>query len=130
MSIGIIAFTVSRNQSTISPVILLLIYGLIYTIGAQFPGATLRVTSSEAYPTKLRGPANGINEGVNRFAAFISSFIFVNLLNTYGFYITMIALGVITGIGALMAIWVKETKLKSLEQASNEKIVIEEKGLS
>ena len=121
MSIGIFAFLLAKGAGA-NAVTLFLIYGLIYTVASQLPGATLRVSAAEVFPTKLRGPANGIGEGVNRFAAFSASFIFVNLLNAYGFNFTMAVLGAITGAGAVLALLLWETKLKGLEEASGERI--------
>jgi len=91
------------------------------------PNTTTFVIPSEVYPTSYRTTGHGISAAGGKLGAAISTFFFGELLYSIGIKGVLEMLAALSVIGAVLTIvTIKEPKLKSLEEASQDKVVVEE----
>jgi MFS family permease len=62
----------------------IVLYGLFLTLGEVGPGATIVATSSEFFPTSIRGQMLGICAAVSKAGAAIGTSVFKPILASYG----------------------------------------------
>lgn len=68
---------------TILPLFIIL-YGLFLTLGEVGPGATLMLTSSESFPTSIRGQCLGLIAAFGKAGAAIGTAVFAPILASFG----------------------------------------------
>ena len=102
---------------------------LIYSLSFFFidfgPNTTTFVIPAEVYPTKFRTTGHGISAASGKLGAAITTYLFPTLIATIGIRDIMIMLAILSAIGAALTLaFVPEPKLKTLEEASKEKIEV------
>jgi PHS family inorganic phosphate transporter-like MFS transporter len=103
------------------------LYALSYFFIDFGPNTTTFVIPSEVYPTSYRTTGHGISAAAGKLGAAISTFFFGELLYSIGIKGVLEMLAALSAIGAVLTIvTIKEPKLKSLEEASQDKVVVEE----
>ncbi len=101
------------------------VYSLSFFFIDFGPNTTTFVLPAELYPTKYRTTGHGISAASGKLGAAITTYLFPTLLSTYGIKPILEALIVLSLIGALItAFFVKEPKLKSLEEVSEEEVEV------
>ncbi|EWG06632.1 MAG: general substrate transporter [Candidatus Aramenus sulfurataquae] len=99
------------------------VYSLSFFFIDFGPNTTTFVLPAELYPTKYRTTGHGISAASGKLGAAITTYLFPTLLSTYGIKPILEALILLSLIGALItAFFVKEPKLKSLEEVSEEEV--------
>jgi Sugar (and other) transporter. len=87
---------------------------------------TTFVVPTEVFPTNYRTTGHGISAASGKMGAAITSFLFPTLLVTMGVKNIMLMLAVLSVVGALITIPLREPKRSVLEDASREELVGEE----
>lgn len=104
-----------------------LIYALSFFFIDFGPNTTTFVIPAEVYPTRARTTGHGISAASGKLGAAITTYIFPTLLLQIGLKNMLIMLAGLSIIGAIVTIiTLKETKNKSLEEISEEEIIVEE----
>lgn len=62
----------------------IVMYGIFLTLGEVGPGATIVLTSSESFPTSIRGQCLGLIAAFGKAGAAIGTAVFAPILATYG----------------------------------------------
>jgi MFS family permease len=68
---------------TVLPLFIVL-YGLFLTLGEVGPGATIVLTSSESFPTSIRGQCLGLIAAFGKSGAAVGTAVFAPILDSYG----------------------------------------------
>ncbi|MCY0861822.1 MAG: MFS transporter [Metallosphaera prunae] len=103
------------------------LYVLSYFFIDFGPNTTTFVIPSEVYPTSYRTTGHGISAAAGKTGAAITTFYFPTLLSSLGIKGILEMLAVISVVGAVLTlIAVKEPKLKSLEEVSQDSVVLEQ----
>lgn len=103
------------------------LYALSYFFIDFGPNTTTFVIPSEVYPTSYRTTGHGISAAAGKTGAAITTFYFPTLLSSLGIKGILEMLAVISVVGAVLTlIAVKEPKLKSLEEVSQDSVVLEQ----
>ncbi|BCU69372.1 MFS transporter [Stygiolobus caldivivus] len=110
---------------TIAPTLAFIIYSLSYFFIDFGPNTTTFVIPAEVYPTKYRTTGHGISAASGKVGAAITTYLFPVLIAGIGIKEIMIMLAILSVIGAALTFaFVPEPKLKSLEEASREKLEV------
>ena len=104
----------------------LLFYVLTYFFIDFGPNTTTFVVPTEVFPTNYRTTGHGISTASGKMGAAITTFLFPTLLVTMGVKNIMLMLAVLSVVGALITIPLREPKQSVLEDASREELVGEE----
>ncbi|MEM0272852.1 MAG: MFS transporter [Thermoprotei archaeon] len=104
----------------------LILYVLTYLFIDFGPNTTTFVIPSEVFPTNYRTTGHGISAASGKLGAAITTFLFPTLLVTMGVKNILLMLAVLSVIGALITIPLREPKNTVLEEASKEELVAEE----
>jgi PHS family inorganic phosphate transporter-like MFS transporter len=103
--------------------LMLALYALTYFFIDMGPNTTTFVVPAEIYPVKYRTTGHGISAASGKIGAAITTFFFVDLLASVGLREVLFLLAGVSVVGALLSIFLKETKHLSLEDASSDRIV-------
>ncbi|MDG6974424.1 MAG: MFS transporter, partial [Nitrososphaerota archaeon] len=87
------------------------------------PNTTTFVIPAEVYPTARRTTGHGISAAAGKTGAAITTFFFPALLVSIGVQGILEMLAVVSVVGALLTLGLKESKNQSLEEASREELV-------
>jgi PHS family inorganic phosphate transporter-like MFS transporter len=91
------------------------------------PNTTTFVIPAEVYPTSYRTTGHGISAAAGKTGAAISTYLFPTLLATIGLKELLVVLALLSILGAALTIvFIKEPKMKSLEEITEELKVEEE----
>jgi PHS family inorganic phosphate transporter-like MFS transporter len=91
------------------------------------PNTTTFVIPAEVYPTSYRTTGHGISAAAGKTGAAISTYLFPALLATIGLKELLVMLSLLSILGAALTIvFIKEPKMKSLEEITEELKVEEE----
>ncbi|AEB94830.1 MFS transporter [Metallosphaera cuprina] len=102
------------------------LYALSYFFIDFGPNTTTFVIPSEVYPTGYRTTGHGISAAAGKTGAAISTFYFGSLLSSIGIKGILELLAVLSVIGAaLTIIAIKEPKHRSLEEVSQDTVIVE-----
>jgi PHS family inorganic phosphate transporter-like MFS transporter len=104
----------------------LMFYVLTYFFIDFGPNTTTFVVPAEVFPTNYRTTGHGISAASGKMGAAITTFLFPTLLVTMGVKNIMLMLAVLSVVGALITIPLREPKQSVLEDASREELVGEE----
>ena len=104
----------------------LLFYVLTYFFIDFGPNTTTFVVPAEVFPTNYRTTGHGISAASGKMGAAITTFLFPTLLVIMGVKNIMLMLAVLSVVGALITIPLREPKQSVLEDASREELVGEE----
>lgn len=101
---------------------------VIYTLSFFFidfgPNTTTFVIPAEVYPTSYRTTGHRISAAAGKVGAAISTYLFLSLVASIGLKEILEMLAGLSVVGAILTIlFVKEPKLKSLEEVSQEPII-------
>ncbi|QGA55220.1 MFS transporter [Sulfolobus sp. E5-1-F] len=108
-----------------------LIYALSFFFIDFGPNTTTFVLPAESYPTRARTTGHGISAASGKLGAAIATYLFPSLLASIGIKNILIILSILSLVGAIVTIIaVKETKGKSLEEISEEEIIIHQEEQS
>ncbi|MGC8497505.1 MAG: MFS transporter [Thermoplasmata archaeon] len=102
-----------------------LLYALTFFFIDFGPNQTTFILPAELFPVKYRTTGHGLSAAAGKTGAAISTLLFPALLLEIGIKELLLLLGVISIIGGLTSFFLKEPMRKSLEEASNEKLVVE-----
>ncbi len=137
VGMGILYFVVSSLMLTkgtkivgfsVAPELMLALYSLTYFFIDVGPNTTTFIVPAEVYPVRYRTTGHGISAAAGKTGAAITTFFFPFLLITVGLREIMIMLAVISLAGALLSVFLRETKGIPLEEAAREQ-VHSEKGV-
>jgi len=104
-----------------------IMFGLAFMFINFGPNTTTFVIPSEVYPVRFRSTGHGISAASGKLGAAISLFLFPYLSTAIGIKDILLMLSIVSVIGALVTIaFIYEPKMKSLEEISKEKIIMEE----
>lgn len=83
---AILGFVLGGALGSIEKILPLFIvlYGLFLTLGEVGPGATIALTSSESFPTSIRGQCMGLISAFGKAGAAIGTAVFAPILASYG----------------------------------------------
>jgi PHS family inorganic phosphate transporter-like MFS transporter len=85
------------------------------------PNTTTFVIPAEVYPTSYRTTGHGISAAAGKIGAAISTYLFPTLLATIGLKELLVMLSLLSILGAAITIvFIKEPKMKSLEEITEE----------
>ncbi len=99
----------------------LVVYGASFLFGNIGPNTTTFIFPTELYPTQIRTTGHGISAGAAKFGAGIFTFLIPVLTASLGTSSVVGLLAMISFIGTILTlITLKETKGKSLEEASGQ----------
>ncbi|PVU75997.1 MFS transporter [Sulfolobus islandicus] len=108
-----------------------LIYALSFFFIDFGPNTTTFVLPAETYPTRARTTGHGISAASGKLGAAIATYLFPTLLASIGIKNILLMLSVLSILGAIVTIIaVKETKGKSLEEVSEEEVIVQEEKAS
>ncbi|ARM75633.1 MFS transporter [Acidianus manzaensis] len=94
------------------------------------PNTTTFVIPAEVYPTSYRTTGDGISAAMGKVGAVISTYLFPSLEASIGLKGILEMLAVLSIIGAILTIaFIREPKLKSLEEVSQEPLVEEKSNV-
>ncbi|MGC8565001.1 MAG: MFS transporter [Thermoplasmata archaeon] len=110
---------------TIPVDIAFILYSLSFFFIDFGPNETTFILPAEVFPVKYRTTGHGISAAAGKVGAAISTFLMPVLLITIGIKEVLLILGGISIIGGLISLAIKEPANKSLEEASNEKIIVQ-----
>ncbi|WP_246252876.1 MFS transporter [Acidianus brierleyi] len=100
------------------------IYALSYLFIDFGPNTTTFVIPAEVYPTNYRTRGHGISAAAGKTGAAITTYLFPYLLTGIGIKGVLEMLAGVSIVGALLTVFfIKEPKLKSLEEISDEETV-------
>ncbi|MFP3233696.1 MAG: MFS transporter [Sulfolobaceae archaeon] len=110
---------------SIAPTLAFIIYSLSYFFIDFGPNTTTFVIPAEVYPTKFRTTGHGISAASGKMGAAITTYLFPSLIAAIGIKEILIMLAILSVIGGILTYaFVPEPKMKSLEEASREKIEV------
>ncbi len=101
----------------------LALYSLSFFFIDFGPNTTTFVVPAEVYPTKRRTTGHGISAAAGKVGAAITTFFFPALLLSIGVKGILEMLAVVSVVGALLTLGLKESKKLSLEEVSQEELV-------
>jgi PHS family inorganic phosphate transporter-like MFS transporter len=101
----------------------LLFYVLTFFFIDFGPNTTTFVVPAEVFPTNYRTSGHGISAASGKLGAAITTFLFPTLLVTIGVKDIMIMLAILSIVGALITIPLREPNQRVLEDASKEEFV-------
>ncbi|AWS00151.1 MFS transporter [Metallosphaera hakonensis] len=102
------------------------LYALSYFFIDFGPNTTTFIIPSEVYPTSYRTTGHGISAAAGKTGAAITTFYFSYLLSSIGIKGVLEMLAAVSVVGAVLTlIAIKEPKLKSLEEASQDSVLVE-----
>lgn len=100
------------------------IYALSFFFIQFGPNTTTFVIPAEVYPTSYRTTGHGISAASGKVGAAITTYLFPLLITTIGLKGILEMLAGVSVLGAILTLlFVKESKLKSLEEVSQEPVV-------
>ncbi|BCU67655.1 MFS transporter [Sulfolobales archaeon HS-7] len=103
------------------------LFALSYLFIDFGPNTTTFIIPAEVYPTSKRTTGHGISAAAGKTGAAITTYLFPLLKSDIGIKGIMEMLAAVSVIGAILTIFtIKEPKLKSLEDVSEDKIYMEE----
>ena len=102
-----------------------LLYSLTFFFIDFGPNQTTFILPAELFPVKYRTTGHGLSAAAGKIGAAISTFFFPILVLEIGIKDLLLLLGLISITGGFISFFLKETMKKSLEDASNEKIVLD-----
>jgi len=107
-------FIISSNEA-------LVIYAMSFFFIDFGPNTTTFVIPAEVYPTSYRTTGHGISAAAGKVGAAISTYLFPTLLATIGLKELLVMLSLLSILGAAITIvFIKEPKMKSLEEITEE----------
>jgi len=107
-------FLISSNEA-------LAIYAMSFFFIDFGPNTTTFVIPAEVYPTSYRTTGHGISAAAGKVGAAISTYLFPTLLATIGLKELLVMLSLLSILGAAITIvFIKEPKMKSLEEITEE----------
>lgn len=112
----ITGFLVSSN-------LVLAIYAITYFFINFGPNTTTFVIPAEIFPTKHRTTGHGISAAAGKAGAAVTTFFFPSLLNSVGVKGILELMAVVSFIGAVLTLGLKESRLLPLEDVSEEELV-------
>ncbi|MFP3399734.1 MFS transporter [Acidianus sp.] len=99
----------------------LAIYAMSFFFIDFGPNTTTFVIPAEVYPTSYRTTGHGISAAAGKVGAAISTYLFPTLLATIGLKELLVMLSLLSILGAAITIvFIKEPKMKSLEEITEE----------
>ncbi len=110
---------------TIPVDIAFILYALSFFFIDFGPNETTFIIPAEVFPVKYRTTGHGISAAAGKVGAAISTLLMPVLLVSIGLKEVLLILGGISIVGGLVSLAIKEPANKSLEEASNEKIVVQ-----
>ncbi len=102
-----------------------LLYSLTFFFIDFGPNQTTFILPAELFPVKYRTTGHGLSAAAGKIGAAISTFFFPILILEIGIKDLLLLLALISITGGFISFFLKETMKKSLEDASNEKIVLD-----
>jgi PHS family inorganic phosphate transporter-like MFS transporter len=105
--------------------IMFALYSLTFFFIDMGPNTTTFIVPAELYPVKFRTTGHGISAAAGKTGAAITTFFFVYLLDSIGLKEILMMLAIISFVGAVLSIFLKETKNVPLEDAAGEDISVE-----
>jgi PHS family inorganic phosphate transporter-like MFS transporter len=102
-----------------------ILYSLTFFFIDFGPNQTTFILPAELFPVKYRTTGHGLSAAAGKTGAAISTLLFPSLLLVIGIKELLLLLGVISIIGGVTSFFLKEPMKKSLEDASNEKLLLE-----
>ncbi|MDA8055084.1 MAG: MFS transporter [Thermoplasmatales archaeon] len=106
-------------------VVMFALYSLTFFFIDMGPNTTTFVVPAEVYPVKFRTTGHGISAAAGKTGAAITTFFFVYLLASIGLKEVLMMLAIVSFVGAVISIFLKETKNVPLEEAAGENISVE-----
>ncbi|MEM4114931.1 MAG: MFS transporter, partial [Saccharolobus sp.] len=108
-----------------------IIYALSFFFIDFGPNTTTFVLPAELYPTRARTTGHGISAAAGKLGAAITTYLFPTLLVSIGLKNILIMLAGLSILGAILTVFfIKETKNKSLEEVSEEEIIMQERSVA
>lgn len=105
------------------------IYGLSYLFTEFGPNTTTFVMPSELFPTEYRTTGHGFSAGIGKVGAFIGTLLFPLVIMSVGFSETFVIISIVSFVGVITTMVLKEPKGKSLEDVSDVKLPLHEQSL-
>ncbi len=125
--IAVAGFAITKGTSitgfAIPAVGALALYSMSFFFIDFGPNTTTFVIPAEVYPTARRTTGHGISAAAGKTGAAITTFFFPALLVSIGVQGILEMLAVVSVVGALLTLGLKESKNQSLEEASREELV-------
>ncbi|MEM0293838.1 MAG: MFS transporter [Saccharolobus sp.] len=108
-----------------------IIYALSFFFVDFGANTTTFVLPAELYPTRARTTGHGISAAAGKLGAAITTYLFPTLLVSIGLKNILIMLAGLSILGAILTVFfIKETKNKSLEEVSEEEIIMQERSVA
>jgi len=104
----------------------LMLYALTFFFIDFGPNTTTFVIPSEVFPVSTRTTGHGISAAAGKFGAALSVFLFPSLLSSIGLKQVLLLLALVSVLGALLTLPLKEPKLVDLESASQEELEVDQ----
>jgi len=104
----------------------LMLYALTFFFIDFGPNTTTFVIPSEVFPVSARTTGHGISAAAGKFGAALSVFLFPSLLSSIGLKQVLLLLALVSVLGALLTLPLKEPKLVDLESASQEELEVDQ----
>ncbi len=101
------------------------LYALTFFFIDLGPNTTTFVVPAEVYPVRFRTTGHGISAAAGKTGAAITTFFFVYLLSSIGLKEVLMMLAIISFVGAVLSVFLKETKNVPLEEAAGEELTPE-----
>ncbi len=104
----------------------LVLFGLSFFFAEFGPNSTTFVLSAECFPTAARTTGHGISAGIAKLGAFIGVYLFPQITAAFGISGALMFSAGMALLGTLLTLLIPETSGRSLEEISDEEMVVRE----